>query len=327
MPCFNKNMGQSSLAAQTFEQRVAPTLCVQFEELIDHFLRSHDVKEISRDGYRRRLRQFFKWCLENNVSQPTREIILQYKRYLQAKGFTPTSECAYMVAVRTFFTWAETEKLYPNVAKGIRGAKRQKGFRRDPLTVPQVHELLSSIDRTTLKGHRDFALLNLMIRTGPRTIEITRANIGDLRQQSGQTVLWLQGKGSDVPDAFVVLTDETLRPILEYLSARGTSKETEPLFGSTSDNSLHQRMTTKSVRRIVKTRLRGIKIDTLRLSAHSLRHTAVTLALIGGASIQEAQQMARHADLNTTLIYSHNIQRSAGVPERKIDEVLKPTAT
>jgi len=301
----------------------SPNLAGQFVELTERFLKSHDIKPISRDGYRRRLKQFFKWCSENQVNQPDRSTILEYKRFLKKLGFAANSEGAYLVAVRTFFAWAESVKLYPNIAKNIKGTKKQKGFRKDPLTVNQVLELLNSIDRTTLKGKRDYALLNLMVRTGPRCIEITRATIEDVRQQSGETVLWLQGKGADSKDAFVVLTESTLKPIMEYLSARGSLKGTDPLFGSTSDGNLHQRMSTRSIRRIVKERLRGISLDSPRISAHSLRHTTVTLALMAGASVQEAQQLARHSDINTTMIYAHNIERSAGVPEKKIDDILK----
>jgi integrase/recombinase XerD len=58
------------------------------------------------------------------------------------------------------------------------------------------------------------------------------------------------------------------------------------------------------------------------LTAHCLRHTAVTLALQAGATIQEVQAFARHANINTTLIYAHNIDRIRDAPERKIDALL-----
>jgi site-specific recombinase XerD len=293
------------------------------DALIARFLSSHDVKEVSRDGYRRRLRQFFRWCIGNGVHQPDRETVLAYKRHLTERGFTPHSESGYLVAVRMFFTWTESVKLYPNIARGIRGSRKQRGFRRDPLTLDQVQELLRSIESTTLKGMRDRAMIQLMIQTGPRTIEVSRANIEDVRQESGQTVLWLQGKGADSKDAFVVLTGGALRPLMQYLSARGSPKNGEPLFGSTSDGNMHKRMTTKSIRRIVKQRLRAVHLNSPRLSAHSLRHTTVTFALLAGASVQEAQQLARHADINTTMIYAHNIDRSEGVPEKLIDTFLQ----
>ena len=68
--------------------------------------------------------------------------------------------------------------------------------------------------------------------------------------------------------------------------------------------------------------MRKIGLNSDRLTAHSLRHTAITLALKGGATIQEAQALGRHANINTTLIYAHNIDRLTQAPERKIDVVL-----
>jgi len=81
-------------------------------------------------------------------------------------------------------------------------------------------------------------------------------------------------------------------------------------------------MTTRSISRIVKAALKGAGMDSDRLTAHSLRHTAVTLSLLAGASIQEAQSMVRHSNINTTLIYAHNIDRIGKAAERRIDTLL-----
>jgi len=213
-------------------------------------------------------------------------------------------------------------KLYPNIAKGIKGFKRAKGFRKDPLTVGQIKELFKIVDTSTLQGKRDYALLNLLVRTGLRTIEIVRANIEDIRQESGEAILDIQGKGRDSKDDFVLLTDSTLKPILAYLQVRGSVEDKAPLFTSLSDRNKNQRLTTKSISRIVKAYLRAINLDSKKLTAHSLRHTAITLSLKAGATIQEAQALGRHADINTTMIYAHNIDRIKNAPERKIEELL-----
>lgn len=290
---------------------------------IEQFLRSHDVKDISRESYRRRLRDFEAWIETSNLSAVDRPGLVAYKRSLRDRKLSANTQSAYLVALRSFFTFLEASKIYPNLAKSIKGCVRPRGFRKDPLSISQVHRLLLSVDRSTLKGKRDFALLNLAIRTGPRSIEVSRANVDDLRQEAGQTVLWLQGKGDDSASEFVVITDEVLNPIHEYLAERKNLKPTDALFGSTSDGNRNQRLSTRAIRRIVKERLRDILIDNPRISAHSLRHTAATLALLGGSSLQEAQQLLRHQSINTTQIYLHNIDRAAGVPERKIDELLK----
>lgn len=291
-------------------------------ELIERFLLSQDIKESSKEVYQRELRQFISWITDEGIQSPTREDILAYKGHLKAQGFSSNSIKAYLVATRKFFEWTEGIKLYPNIARGIKGGKQEKGFRKDHLTKEQVKELLASIERVTLQGKRNYALLNLLIRTGLRTIEVIRSDVEDIRQQSGEAVLWIQGKGRDAKDEFVLLTEETLKPIREYLQARGKVADSAPLFTSLSDRNRNQRLTTHSISRIAKKHLRGIGLDSGRLTAHSLRHTAITLSLQGGATPQEAQALGRHANINTTLIYAHNINRIAQAPERKIDAIL-----
>ena len=61
---------------------------------------------------------------------------------------------------------------------------------------------------------------NVLVRTGLCAIELERANIEDIRNKGAQTVLYVQGKGREQKDDFVVLTDAAVRPIYAYLSMR-----------------------------------------------------------------------------------------------------------
>lgn len=290
---------------------------------IERFIAAQDVKPSSRQTYRRALRPFFFWWKTSGVREPTRDDILAYKRHLEAQKLSSLTLSTYLVVVRKFFEWAEAMKLYPNVARGVKGARRARGFRKDPLTIAQIKDLLSVVDRKTLQGKRDFALLNLLIRTGLRTIEVIRADVADIRQQSGEAVLWVQGKGRDSKDEFVVLTPETLKPIHEYLASRGKPTGDDPLFTSLSRRNRGERLTTRTIRQVVKDSLKDIGIESERLSAHSLRHTAITLALQAGASIQEAQALGRHASIEVTMIYAHNLDRVGKAPEKKIAALLR----
>lgn len=77
----------------------------------------------------------------------------------------------------------------------MKGVKLDTGFKKDCLTSKQVGKLLNAIDRTTVKGLRDYAILSLMVTTGLRIIEVTRANIGDMRTVADFTALFIMGKG------------------------------------------------------------------------------------------------------------------------------------
>lgn len=276
----------------------------------EDFLRSLDVSERSRATYTRSLKQFIGWLADTgrNTLQLQREDILAYKEYLQSSksAYTVT---LYLTSVRKLYQYLESQKVYPDITRGIKGSKKPRGFRKDTLSQNQLREVLDSMELKSLEVQRDYAMFNLMARTGLRAIEISRALVGDIRQETGQPVLWIQGKGRDSKDDFVILTPEALEPIKSYLKARGRVKKDEPLFCSHSDRNRGEDLTTRSISRIIKNSMRAVGLDDSRLTAHSLRHTAISLSIQGGASLQQAQAMARHSDSKTTLVYFHNLER------------------
>lgn len=310
-----------------FEVVAAQTAVIEAQQDIDayleRFLASLDIRESSKRTYKRQLLAFFVWLKKQNISSIERETILNYKTYLhEHKELSALTIGGYLTALRRFFEWLEATKVYPNVAKSVRGPKRKRGFKKDALSITQVKQLLDSIQTDSLQGRRDYALINLMVRTGIRTIEAARATREDITQFSGAQVLWIHGKGRDTKDEFVVLTDKVLQPIYEYLHHRGPLKEASALFASCSSKNCGKKLTTRSISRIVKNQLKKIGINDNRITAHSLRHTAITLSLLAGATPQEARALARHSDINTTMIYAHNINRVQHAPEYKIDSLL-----
>ena len=169
---------------------------------------------------------------------------------------------------------------------------------------------------------RDYAILALMFTGGLRTIEVSRANVEDLRTAGDSEVLYLQGKGHEEKTDYIKLMPEVEDAIRAYLKARGAVEPTEPLFTSTSNNSKGARISTRTVSGIVKTALKNAGYDSDKLTAHSTRHTAVTLALMGGQKLEEVQQFARHKNLQTTLIYAHNIDRAKNNCEATIAKAI-----
>lgn len=294
------------------------------EQYLERFIASLDIRSSSKYTYQRQLKEFFAWCSKTAKTTVSREDILSYKEFLRTEqklaSFTIGN---YLTSVRRFFEWLDTSALHNNVARGVKGPSRKRGFKKDALSIDQIKLVLNAIERKTLTGLRDFALINLMVRTGLRTIEIARALREDVRKMSDETVLYIHGKGRDSKDELVLLTKAALDPLVEYLERRGAYSDGEPLFVSHSTKNFGKALTTRSVSRIVKIRFRDVDLDDSRLTAHSLRHTAITLSLLAGATPQEARSMARHADINTTLIYAHNINRIKDAPEKKIEEILE----
>ena len=279
------------------------------DELYRQFIAYLDAKPKTVQTYTRALRQFANWTSANGIQRPTFEDIKAYREELM-QTHKPTTVQAYIFTVRRFFEWTESVGLYPNVAGKIKGARIDREHKKDYLTSEQVKAVLQGIDRTTLQGKRNYAIVARMITGGLRDIEVARATVEDLRTSGNNTVLFLQGKGRDEKTDYVIIPEQTERAIREYLRERGKTMPTDPLFTSLSNNSTGKAMTTRSISEVAKQSMVQAGYDSERLTAHSMRHTAVTLALIAnGGNIQEAQQFARHADISTTMIYAHNLER------------------
>lgn len=290
------------------------------EDLIDKFISSLDVKINSRYTYRRQIKCFLSWIFTklDDLRSVTHEDIYQYKSHLIEKEKSAYTISGYLTVVRQFFSWLEANKIFPNIAKSIKGLKKPKGFRKDCLTIEQIKQALASFDLETLEGVRNFAIFNLLVRTGLRTIEIARATVGDISRKSNTAILSIQGKGRDSKDDFVILLEETLQPIRTYLKKRGVQNLRSPLFTSLSDRSYEEPLSPRAISWIIKETFRSIDLDDLRISAHSLRHTAISLSIQNGASLAQAQAMARHSDPKTTMVYFHNEERIRSAAERFI---------
>lgn len=278
------------------------------EDLYNRFLKYTDAMPKTIDTYRKAINQFLLYLQENGISQPVREDVLNFKTEL-LKEHKPTTVQNYIMAVRQFFNWTEVEGLYPNIAKHVKGAKIDRSFKKDYFTGNQIKHILSTIDRSTLQGKRDYAIISLMVTGGLRTIEVARANIEDIRTVGGYTVLFIEGKGREEKAEYIKLMPEVETAIREYLATRKNAKGEEALFTSTSNRSLDGRLSTRTVSEIAKSHFLKAGYNSERLTAHSLRHTAVTLALMNGRTLQEAQQFARHSNIATTQIYAHNLER------------------
>ena len=288
----------------------------------DAYAAELDASDKTRTTYLRALKQYAEWLDAEGTDalQATRETVTAYKRYLRANKSASTVNC-YLTAVRSLYQWLEARRIYPNVAAGIKGERTSAHSAKEALTKEQAQRLIAP-SGDSLAAKRDGAMLNLMLRRGLRTCEVARANIEDIRQEGGKAVLYVQGKGKADKGEFVVLGEECLAPIYEYLEARGEIDPKAPLFAAVGNRNGGGRMTTRSISRIAKGRMAERGMSSARLTAHSLRHTAVTFALMGGATVQEAQAMARHASIGTTMIYAHNLDRLNAGGERGVDTFL-----
>ena len=296
-------------------------------ELFNRWTSFIDAKPKTVETYTRNIRPFIYFLAERGIKNPAREDVIAFRESMK-ESHKPNTGQGYVMAVKQFFRWTEQEGLYPNRADHVKGAKIDSGFKKGYLTSKQVGKLLKTIDRSTLKGLRDYAILLLMITTGLRTVEVMRANIEDLRTitdfktEKDFTALFIQGKGHEERTDYVKVEPPIEEAINAYLKARGETKGKQPLFASIAHRNGGQRMTTRSISRIAKENMIEADLNRDYWTAHSLRHTTAVLNLLNGGSIEETRQLLRHSNVNTTLIYSHALERVNNKSEARITKAI-----
>lgn len=291
-------------------------------DLIHDYISFLDVSPRTLEAYEKNLKRFLEWMYSQGITQPQRCNVIEYRDYL-LKDKAPATVQAYMVAVKLFFRWTGSTGIYPNIADNIKGAKVGRNHKKDHLTTSQVKAVLGAIDQETEAGKRDYAMLMLMFTGGLRTIEVSRAKLADLRTLGDNTVLYIQGKGRDEKDDYIKIPEATETAIRSYLSFKGIRDPEAYIFTSSSNNNKGQGITTRAIRATVKSRFKAVGLDSDRLTAHSTRHTAVTLALLAGSTVQEAQQFARHSDISTTMIYAHNLDKASNTCSSNIANLIE----
>lgn len=306
-----------------------PDLLAAFADFLNIDVGAGDASEDTLRTYRRQVQQFLLWCDRGNLNptQITARNIKQYRAWLvQEKGFKPATVALKLSVVRRFYQAAVEHRLIAvNPALGIKPPRE----RRDPadrityLEKAEVEHLIHSLPETTdVKNLRDKTLLAILAIEGPRTVEMHRANIADVVRQGHNWGIRVEGKRSI---RVVPLTTDLAQLLQAYLDAREEAGEKlrrdRPLFIAVGNRAGGQRLSRRGIRLVVDRHLRETQLkhqDGRTISAHSLRHTAGTLALRAGAELRQVQDLLGHADPRTTCIYAHVADRWDHNPAMKV---------
>lgn len=305
------NLAVAPTQAQTYnviQQNRLPGLPLW--RLLDEFIDYVDRKETTTKGYTSCLNQFFYWLEDIGIfyyDQVDRNLIKEYRDHLASDGFAATTQDQYLRAVKQFAKWASAKYHLPNIIDNIHGAKvRHDIFRRDCFTPEEVEMILPTIDRSDEEGKRLYAMFLLVFVNNMRRIEVSRANVGDLKTLCGNRCLFIQPKGHDEKDKPAFLGWRTKEAIEDYLKHR-TTKVTpkSPLFTARGNRNKDGRLSTSSITRMFKKCYINAGFDSDRLTTHSGRHTAATTAMQQGADIFETQTLLGHQSPSTTEMYTH----------------------
>jgi len=293
--------------------RAGQTLTQQW---LEHLRVAEGATPKTIEAYRRSLDIFIAWLQDNLIegADVTPRIIQGFKVEL-AQSYSAQTANLRLSAVRSFYRWMVTRGRLPaSPAQSIKGVKRSQSRRhkREMLTNGEVKAVLATCTADPV-GIRDRAILTLMAYCALREIEVHRADIGHLKTQDDRLILEVQGKGRQEADEIAVIPfgqEQVIRDWLAHRLRLETHTPDDALFVSLSNRTRGQRLTTRAIRWMVKSRYREAGVVGKGKTTHSLRHTAITNAIRHGATPLAVRQMARHTSFDTTLAYVHEVART-----------------
>lgn len=190
-----------------------------------------------------------------------------------------------------------------------------------PLTPEQFVALRDQIDRTTVTGLRDFAIIVMAIYTGRRSAELRNLLVGHIQHTAtGHRYLWRGKRGKTRWDDLPTPVWQAIQ--LYWLKAgRESARANEPVFIAHNGRAVAPHpLSSEFLRLMVKDYAHAA--DLPDITFHTLRHSAVALRLKGGASVLEVSQLLGHGDLRTTQTYLEAIEGFVDTQWQDVESVL-----
>jgi integrase/recombinase XerC len=237
-------------------------------------------------------------------------LVSRYKGELIQKGLKSATINRRLAAIKSLVSFSYNCGHCDFMLESVKGEKMSSYRDTSGVDSETFKQVLSAIDRGSLKGVRDYALMMLLWSNALRRSEVSKANIGDFDQKS--KTLRIFGKGRGNQSDIVSLGTGTVTAIESWLSARGETNPDKALFVSVNIGYRDGRLSTQGIYNIVSDRCKDAGI-TKTMSPHRVRHSAITAALEAtNGDVRRVQKLSRHSSLNTLLIYDDNRKNHQG---------------
>lgn len=267
-----------------------------------------DINPTTKADYDARTPLFLDFIKEHGL---TRNTYLEYKRYLGNRAdFSVATKAKYLTVAKVMLKELNRQGYLPSdITSTIKGFKQNKKHKKDGINDEEMAKLMVAVKDLTPSPEtaRIKAILSLLTLQGLRQVEITRLDVGDIDIVAGTAMVL--GKGRDDKE-LIYLHPETVKALGDYMKANRVKDGA--LFTSKSNNSKHQRLTTRSVRGMVKDLLTRLDIHK---TTHGFRHYfTTTLIKTYKGDLLEVASYTRHRGLEMLQVYNDAIKKQSDLP-------------
>ena len=285
---------------------------MSFDEIRDSYshylvnekaLSTHTIRAYLGD-----LDSFIEHIAHNGVTEiadVSLQLIRSWLATQQVRGGARTTLSRRAVSIRLFTKWA-TKRGYMAVDVGATLATPKSHH-----TLPGVlsqGDAVTAIDSMATRAAefdtptsiRDVALVELLYATGARVSEVCGLDLEDL--DFHRNTIRVLGKGNK--ERMIPMGAPAVKALNTYINGArnelANDKSGRALFLGARGKRIDQR----AVRTVVYEALSALE-GVERMGPHSLRHSAATHLLEGGADLRTVQEILGHSSLATTQIYTH----------------------
>lgn len=268
------------------------------------------VKQASANtvcSYMRDIRQFTEWLQESehtDILDATQLNISDYLSHQRVEGKSGATISRTLASLKNFYAYViSTGFLEESPVSGEIHVDRGEKKLPQILTGKEVELLLAQPSGLDAKGLRDKAMLEVMYATGIRVTELIDLNVEDVNLPVGFIHCTGHSKERIIP-----LYPTAVKALREYMTSirpRIVADETQRALFVNMNGA---RMTRQGFWKIIKHYQAKAEISK-DVTPHTLRHSFAVHLLENGADLRSIQEMLGHADISSTQIYTHVIQK------------------
>ncbi len=271
--------------------------------LIDYLREERGFKEATIGNYCRHLSEFAQYLDRVDVSSlrdlsPT---LLGAYVIEHAPQLAPRSRRDFCAHLRGFLRFCHRENLTTRDLSGAVGMPQVYRLDDVPRSISwdEVGRMLEKVERRTIRGRRDYAILLLLVTYGLRANEIAKLTLDDVdwKRERLQVLERKAGHSAVYP-----LTGVVGEALIEYVrNGRPETKDRHLFFRAVAPTSP---ITAAAVSSSVAHYLLKAGIQVRRPGSHTLRHTCVQRLVDSGFPVKTIGDYVGHRSPESTRIYA-----------------------
>ena len=283
---------------------------MQNAEIIEIFERylTEDKKASANtlSSYMRDIRKYTEYLdthTDATIVTANEEDVGEYIDYLRAAGKSVATVSRNIASLKCLYTHLCIKQIIPvNPALKLVPDKSTQKLPQI-LTSAEVETLLNQPQCIDAKGYRDKAMLELLYATGMRVSELIGLNVENVNLTVGFIRCASRNKERIIP--LYAGAVKALRDYMENIRPRIIAEPDEPALFVNMNG---ERMSRQGFWKIIKYYQEKAEINK-DITPHTLRHSFAVHLLENGADLRSIQEMLGHADISSTQIYTHVIQK------------------